>query len=217
MSKNQILILALLVVLVIGVFAVLAYLFLFNQEQPTGPVADRATPVPTELPKLGVEATVDVRSAAQATLEVTAQQTASAEEMLKAAMQRMPGGEAALSAENESLRLTMQRIGWLRIGQLWVKVRITNKTGGDLTVDPAHLTLIGQDKNEYSVEESAADLPGALPIVAVEPGGEVTGDVSFRLLLDVAPAALRYDDGEHGALELDILNWILSQPTPASR
>lgn len=230
MSKNQILILGLLVVLVIGIFGVLAYLvFLADDgtdvpamDTPTPAVADatapavavtsenRSAPTPTPSPKAEVVVTGDVKSVAEATAEVTVQQTAEAMDKLDAAMAKMPAGEADLSAEAGTLRMTMKRIGWLRIGQIWLKVQFANLSSGYQPIDPAHLTLVGMDGEEYAVEESASELPGALMAVAIEPDDSVTGEVSFRLPLDIAPASLIYDDGDR-YLELDILNWILSQ------
>ena len=239
MSKNQILILIVLLVLVLGIFAVFAYLAFFQGDNgadvvptatPTPAVVETATPAQavtqaqdapaaptaTPSPHVAVVVTGDAKSVAQATVEVTAQQTVEAKAKLDAAMQQMPAGEADLSAEDNALKLTMKRIGWLRIGQIWLKVQFTNKTHEYLTVDPGYLRVIGQDGEEYAVED-AADLPGALIAVAIEAGDSVTGDISFRLPLDVPPAALVYDDGEREPLTLDILNWIVSQPASTSQ
>jgi hypothetical protein len=236
-SKNQILILVLLVVLVIAIFGVLAYLVFFQDDGTDVPATDTPTPAsvvastntpgaavtsesgsaPTSTPSpKAVVVTGDVKSVAEATAEVTVQQTAEAIDKLDAAMAKMPAGEADLFAEAGSLRMTMKRIGWLRIGQIWLKLQFTNLSGEHEPIDPAYLTLVGMDAEEYPVEESASELPGALMTVAIEPNDSVTGDVSFRLPLDVAPASLIYDDGEI-RLELDILNWILSQPATDSQ
>jgi len=238
-NKNQILILVLLVVLVIAIFGVLAYLVFFQDDGVDAPATDTPTPAsaavagtatpdqavtpgsessptPTPAPRVEVVVTGDVKSVAQATMEVTAQKTAEAMEKLDAAMVKMPAGEADVFAEAGALRMTMKRIGWLRIGQIWLKLQFTNTSNEYQSIDPGYLTLVGQDGEEYAVEASASNLPGALMAVAIEAGDSVTGDVSFRLPLDVAPSSIIYYDDEV-YLELDILNWIISQPITSSQ
>jgi hypothetical protein len=238
-NKNQILILVLLVVLVLAIFGVLAYLVFFqgngadagatNTPTPASAIVvstvtpalattpgSQSAPTSTPAPRVEVVGTGDAKSVAQATLEVTAQKTAEAVDKLDAAMRKMPAGEADLFAESGALRMTMKRIGWLRIGQIWLKLQFTNVSDEYQPIDPGYLTLVGMDGKEYAVEASASDLPGALMAVAIEGSDSVTGDVSFRLPLDVAPSSLIYDDDEQ-YLELDILNWILSQPATESQ
>jgi hypothetical protein len=236
-TKNQIAVLALLVMLVLAIFAVFAYLVFFagNGDADSTPtatpapiVAETATPAdtpasgfqpaPTSTPsRAAAVVTGDVKTVARATMEVTAEQTVEAQARLDAAMQQMPVGEFDLAVEADGLIVTMKRIGWLRIGQLWLKVQFTNNTHEYLTIDPGYLRLIGQDGESYAVEASAAELPGALLPVAIEAGDSVTGDVSFRLPVNVPPAELVYDDGVRGPLKLDILSWIVSQPVSTSQ
>jgi len=239
-SRNQILILVLLVVLVLAIFGVLAYLVFFQGDGADTPATDTPTPAPavvmedtatpagatapadskpaptpTPSPQVAVVVTGDVKSVAKATMEVTAQQTAEAEAKLDAAMQKMPPCEGDLFARAGQLRMTMKHIGWLRIGQLSLKLQFTNMSDEYHSIDPAYLTLVGMDGEEYAVEEDSA-LPDKLIAAAIEGGDSMTGGVSFRLPLDVAPSSIIYYDDEV-YLELDILNWILSEPITTSQ
>jgi hypothetical protein len=234
MSKVQILIMLLLIALVVGVFGMLAYLLLSNQasSKPAAQATPAATlaagtpalPPPTATRGPGVTATrwagataasADaIKKAAQSTVKAGGTATAQAEKKIDAALVRWPAVDMNVAGENGRLSITINRMGWLAPGQIWVKVTIVNLTQEKLAFDPARLVLVDAAESYHSPDAVSSTLPNALAAAELAPAGAASGQVAFKLSLKTVPAALIYDDGVSEPIKTDIFGWLMKQPVP---
>ncbi len=237
MNKTQIIIVALLGTMVLGVFAVLGFLLLSNpkgnatrvpppaatEALQTTPRATSATrrPSPTPTPSRWPGATAanpeQAQKMAQATLKAGAMATSEADSKIGAILRQMPAGDINLSAENDQLKLTIVRMVWLGPGSLAIKLRATNQGAEKLSFDVPALIVEDATRGQHPQDAATSKtLPGAWTATELAAGASSEGQIAFKLPQRVAPAALIYNDGKIDALKVDIMAWIMKQPKPTA-
>jgi hypothetical protein len=240
MNRAQIVIIALLATVVLGVFAVLGYLILSDRQSgaervappaatevsaPAGSIAPGATatrrPAPSPTPSRRPAATAanaeQAQKLAQATLAAGANATAEADNKIRAILVQMPAGDINLSAENAQLKLTIVRMTWLGPGSLAIKLKATNVGTEKISFNLQSLILedVQRGQNPQDIATSKT-LPGPFAATELAAGASAEGQIAFKLPLRTAPAGLNYNDGKIEALKIDIMAWIMKQPRPSA-
>jgi len=240
MNRAQIIIIALLATVVLGVFAVFGYLILSDRQSGAARVPPPAatevsasagaatpgaaatrrpapSPTPSRRPAATAANAEQAQKMAQATLAAGVNATAEAASKVQAILVQMPAGDINLSAETSQLKLTIVRMTWLGPGSLAIKLKATNVGTEKISFNLQALILedAGRGQNLQDVATTKT-LPGALASTELAAGASAEGQIAFKLPLRTAPAGLNYNDGKLEALKIDIMAWIMKQPKPSA-
>lgn len=106
-----------------------------------------------------------------------------------------------------TMGLIIQSISWQEDGELHVHLTVNNQGEGRLLLEPAQFWVIDQRGHEYA----AASWEWEGPVLELETGAAVSGELRFALPQLSRPTLLAYED-ESRPIAIDVTGLVESRP-----